>query len=336
MVNQEILDYIKRCRAMGVNEGVINEKLSGVGFPKEEIDEAWVEFKKVEEVAKVPAPVAAGANQAYSGKLASFGDILRGSWNFYLSRFSAFILISAVPTMFIMASTYLVRPFVLNVKPPAVGILVGIIFGLFFFFISWLSALAMLYLASGESDWRPTYGRALKNFWSFAWVNIVLFFIILGGAIMAFVPALIFAVWFMFASYVFANEGDRGVAALMKSREYMRGFSSAVIGRMFLLGIIIMVLLFTVRFVSGLAGLGREGVNFIAAVLGIFYNPLAVVFAQTIYKNLSALKPNLAGAQVAGKRGFFIFSGILGAVAVPTLLILGFALSFWATIIGQK
>jgi len=52
---------------------------------------------------------------------------------------------------------------------------------------------------------------------------IILGFLGTGGFLFLIIPGIIFLVWFIFAQFIIFAEDDRGMNAILKSKEYVRG-----------------------------------------------------------------------------------------------------------------
>lgn len=161
-----------------------------------------------------------------------------------------------------------------------------------------------------------------KKAWSYFWIGLLLSAVILGGFVMGIVPGFIFSVWFMFAYFVLVDEDKKGMSALLRSREYIKGWSWAVFWNMILLLLVILGALIVASIPIGiLSALSKSLGELINFTLQIVISIFSLAFTAAIYGHLVAARPELRSVPASEKRGFFIFSAILGAAAVVTVTI---------------
>jgi len=153
---------------------------------------------------------------------------------------------------------------------------------------------------------RLSFEGALKQSWqkvgSFIWVLILAKFIVMGGFCLFFVPGVIFATWFAFAIFIFAREGVTGMDALLKSKEYVRGYFWDVFLRFLVVGLILM---------------GIGWVPIIGALLMLFAAPFMALYVYNIYTDLRRLKGEFEFLPSDGEKALYIALGALGLFAIP-------------------
>lgn len=104
---------------------------------------------------------------------------------------------------------------------------------------------ALLYAFSRYGE-RPSYGESLSWSWkhiiSLAWIGILASLTIITGMFLFIIPGLLIAVYVLFSKYLLATEERRGVDAMVRSTELIKGVFWGVIGRVFILALVVMVI----------------------------------------------------------------------------------------------
>ena len=91
---------------------------------------------------------------------------------------------------------------------------------------------------------RESYKRAWSQIFSYWWLTIITSFVILGGFMLLFFPGIIFSIWFSMAYFVLVVEKKGGIDALLKSREYVKGYWWGVFGRLAFLPVFFIIVYF--------------------------------------------------------------------------------------------
>jgi hypothetical protein len=174
------------------------------------------------------------------------------------------------------------------------------------------------------ADERLGFGAALKRSWqkvgSFIWVFMLSQIIIVGGFGLFFFPGILFAVWFSFALFVFANEGVSGMSALLKSKEYVKGHFGGVFLRFFLVVVI---------------SAGISWIPIAGGILSLLYAPFMMLFIYNMYADLRGLKGKFAFAPSGGQKALYPVLGILGLIVGPILIALVATLLFGVAMFGS-
>lgn len=127
---------------------------------------------------------------------------------------------------------------------------------LLFLAISIWSAVALLFVAVRQEESGTVldaYREAGRSILSYLWIAWLVSLISLVGFLLLIVPGVLFTVWFSLAVYVFAAEGIRGVDALRKSREYVRGQWWSIAWRIAFISIAMLLFTFLVGFLGNIA-----------------------------------------------------------------------------------
>lgn len=168
---------------------------------------------------------------------------------------------------------------------------------------------------------KEVYGKVWKNFPFFIWVYVLLIFFIGGGYFLFLIPGWIFSVWFVLAIYIAVCEDERGVKALLKSKEYIKGYWWSVWWKIYVAGFFISI------FRWGLERITSDLYFFQSIILLLFYaytQILLTIYVYLIYQNLKEIKKEeVLNTETKNIRPLVIVS-ILGYVVLAGLLILAF------------
>jgi len=143
--------------------------------------------------------------------------------------------------------------------------------------------------------------------------------IAMGGFLLFIVPGIIFAIWFILAHFVLVAENQKGMNALLKSREYVKENCGGVFWRLFFMGLISF---FVISFF--LLGFGIDviphGEYVKQLILWLFLVPLTVIYGFLVYSHLKATKGEIVFTPTNGQKAKFIVVGVVGFLLIPALL----------------
>ncbi len=176
-----------------------------------------------------------------------------------------------------------------------------------------VSALAMiLALRNEKMGTEEAYWKSLQNIGGYVWVALLAALAVFGGFLLGVIPAFIFGIWFAFYAYIFVDQKQTGMDALLRSKEYVTGYFWDVLWRVLLL---LLAASIADALVGGVSLIFGTGVNYIASLLlQILIVPFILAFFYSLYSSLKKNKPDLADQPVKGDRSFFIFVILLGAI----------------------
>jgi hypothetical protein len=315
MVNQQLLDYIKQQLQQGANKEQIKNSLMSQGWQARDIDEA---FSFIENPTSQSQPVPPPPQTISS--LPGATAILGQAWIIYKQRLGTFLGVMVIPMLVLIA--------VLTSKFAAggIGLLILFLLAILFFVIIFTSQVwgqtALLYAVKDSQERigvMESYRRGWHKIFSYWWVYLLTGFITLGGFLLLIVPGIIFAVWFSLAVFVLIAEDLKGMNALLKSREYVKGKWDGVCWRFAFIGIISLIIFLVPILIFNLLKIpfGEEISKF---VIGLFLTPLVTTYLFLVYNYLKALKGEIAFAPTRGTKAVFIFAGILGILLTLTIL----------------
>lgn len=247
-------------------------------------------------------------------KLDPIGKLFGDSSRLFGERFGEVVGIFAVPAAFMaIADIILLYP-----SPLAKGL--GEIVSLLGAIASLLAGIALIAAIGRRINFHDAYRTGFHLFWPLIWISVLVFFVVAGGFVFLIVPGIFLVVVLSFTNYVFVLENKHGLAALLASREYTRGYWWAVFGRALLLFALFTIVVALID--APFAALGLKAIGSIVyALLLIVFVPFSVCYTFSIYENLRRLKPNALEALSKTTGTFFKICMAAGLVFVAIFII---------------
>jgi hypothetical protein len=258
-------------------------------------------------------------------KLTGVVEIFRSSFLTYKKNFSLYVGILAIPFLFsliLLVLTALIENFELSGLWVILSIVVLILFSLGLFVLNIYAIVALMYAISKkgeEINLKKAYQEARKRLFPFAWLYFLTGFIALGGYMLFFIPGLVISIWFFFGIYLLFVEEEKGINALLKSREYVRNLWWSVFWRILFLGLVVILSFILTAFIFDFLGVGEE---ITASLFSLFVSPLIFIYGFTLLDKIKELKGDVHLEISHKKRIPYILIGVLGAVIFP--IIIGF------------
>jgi len=249
--------------------------------------------------------------------MTDIGELFRQSWELYQKRFVTLILLYLltmlaviIPTALAVGLAFLMTLIAGGIAffvTVSLGILVGIACAL------WCYSGFLCAVVDNTLRLEDALTRGKKLLLPLAWIFLLTGFIITGGYFLLIIPGVIFTVWFFFAQFIVPGENVRGMEALLKSREYVRGRWLDVALRLFLIWV-----------VSGVVSL----IPFFGMILAVLFFPYVMIFHCLIYRDLRAIKGDISFP--CGTNNKLLWPGVAlaGWIIVPAILILLFGSLF--------
>lgn len=190
------------------------------------------------------------------------------------------------------------------------GLLVGTAGAVAGMLLMTVTTAAMIYaLVDADLDVRHALGYGLQNLRGFFWVLLLSGFIIAGGSLLLILPGLLFFTWFVFAPFIFAEEGVRGMEALLKSRAYVRGRELPVCGRLLLVAVF---------------GGALSAIPFVGSLLALLVMPVTLIFQYEICRDLRRLKGSVSYPVSRAEKAKWLGAAALGHLALLVVMLLVF------------
>lgn len=196
-----------------------------------------------------------------------------------------------------------------------------LILGIIYWIINLEAVVAIFYSIKDSKEnigIKESYSRATSKIFSYYWVALLSGFFIISGLGLFIVPAFIFIVWFSFSTWTLIAENERGINALLKSKEYVEGRWFGVAWRLlfliFLLGAtsIFISFIFSKIKITGLPKIDSDIASQIEkALTSLFITPLSTTYLFVLYSHLKSLKGNFV-FEPKNNKWKFIVVAILG------------------------
>ncbi len=272
----------------------------------------------------------AGAMQPPPGGLIGIGELFGKTWGVFVKRVLILILITILSYLLFGAGLgiFIGAGFALGLALPSMreglavgGVFAGVIAGLI---ASIWGYGAMIFAVADEKlGLVEAYRRAWQKVGSFIWLYIALFIIIIpGGFLLFLIPGILFIVWFSFAPFILAREDVRGMSAVIKSKEYVRGHFGDVFLRFLpILGILFVVWLiqWILAFIAMVVPVAPQ---LVSVGLSLVMAPFVMIFLYHIYQDLRRLKGDVAFPASGGEKAKWLGLGFLGWILGPILFLL--------------
>ena len=322
MPNQQLIDYIKKSRELGHSDEAIKALLINAGHKEEDVSAAFIaadgkSSSQNENLMPPPHPLIASPIA---------GTILQNAWSLYKSRFWTFISLSLVPILIWIAFgvILLVNVSLTPLSSPLITIVISLLLAILAIIISVKSIAALMFAVAAPQPigfweaFRISKGKVISLAF---WVTFLMSLVTMGGFVMLIVPGFIFLAWFSLSQFVFVVEGHKGLNALLRSKEYVSGNWGKVFLR--LIGVIAISIVIYLLIDVVIGPSSKLAAEIVSQLFSLLLTPLWFAYIFSIYQSLRAQKPELVSQPVSKKgRGFFIFSAILGLLAIPAVMIM--------------
>jgi hypothetical protein len=252
------------------------------------------------------------AGEGAKMSLNSISSLFRESWDLYQERFHVLVEIILLPVLVLILGYILIAlgsPFSIA---GAVIVCVGEIIFVF-------SSLALIFSVHHNAGVDASYKAVTRWFLPLIWLVILDMLVLLGGAVMLIIPAIWLSVGLTFVTYVLVIEDRRGLDVLRQSRDYVKGYWWAILGRMLLLLIVLLVVSAILQLPFALLG-GRILQSVVSMIFILLIVPFSVIYEYTMFQNLRTLKPHLAAIETKKGKGFLKVCAIVGVVTLVLLL----------------
>lgn len=273
-------------------------------------------------------------------------DLLREAWVIYKNRFWTLLVISLLPTLApalvtvvtAAAAAFLFIPFPLFLRSSLWWVLfvpLGLLWWLVILVTFVWGELALLYAIQGHKvkvDWRAAFRLGRPKIVHFWWVSLLMGFLVGGGVLLFVIPGLVLALFFSLTYFVLVAEDERGLRALLKSREYLRGYEGAVLGRLVFLSV---AYILTMALALGLSRwLFPSAKDVLGRLVPFFFGSLATIYVFLLYQKLKFLQKNLVWPPTRQRKTPYLLIGFVGwglalIALVAALGVGGTARSFW-------
>lgn len=298
-INEELHSYVKQAREAGMADDEIRRNLLASGWPESVINSYFNNNLNNKE-----------------NELLSATRLLEGALKRLKERFKIAFQIILIPL--ILYTPYV---FYVDFGSSIIFSIVSIIVTFFFVLSSLMAGIALIYIFGkdeklGFLEYLKLGANKLR---SYIWIAIIYDFIILGGYILLIVPGIMFSVWFSMAFYALILEDKKGMEAMIRSRELLRGKFWAVVWRFIFLGLAILVILLPFIIIDLLL---EKDLSWLISIFSFIIMPLGVAYHVTFFKNLAQVKKESFVYDKKSARKFIV-AGLTGILLLVSLMALG-------------
>lgn len=252
------------------------------------------------------------------------GELFHRTWDVYKRRFGVLIALCLLSiVLFVLPAAVLAGAgFLLSLLLPDLkAILLGAftVSGIVISLITGFWGMAALLCAITDESLaiRDALFKGWGRVGGFMWLLTLLGFLTTGGFLLLFIPGVIFTVWFMFGQFILIEDDERGMRALLKSKQFVKGY-----------GFDVFVRLSVIWLVSTALGI----IPFVGPILSLLFVPFFMIFTYLIYSDLKTLKVGMAFAASSGDKFKWIGTAALGYILAPVLVILLFGATLLASL----
>lgn len=254
---------------------------------------------------------------------------LKEAWVFYKKRFKVLTVVASIPYLifivFVFFFSLLAGIGLKDFFEPhslalfgAIGqnflplLLVLFVLGLVHFW-SYLALIFVVKEGEREVGVVEAYTETRGKVFSYWWLMILSWIVTLGGLMLFIVPGIIVSIWIAFGAYILVVENLKGMDALQKSREYVRGHWGAIFWRFFFIALFLSVI--TAVYTSIQAMLKYPfWLYSLDIVFLILSTPLTVIYGFLIYTGVKNSKQQMESPSASSSWksfGLFFGAGIL-------------------------
>lgn len=324
MINEELLRWMREQVAGGATKGEIRAALLGKGWQEKDVEEALATMEGSK------GPLLPGAEGQGGGRIPGVMALFRESWDLYRNQAFTLMGIMLLPaivlvtmSLFGIGSMAAALPFIsqsLGARVIGTFVLLGAVVLVSLLIQGW-SQIALIYTLSNAHESvsiLDAYKKTTSKLLSYWWVTILSTLIVLGGVAFFIIPGLIFAVWFALSRYVVVTESKTGIAALVRSHEYIKGQVGAIFWRFLCIAVLVLVLSMAVSFVSSALDsvVGVDVGKFMSTVLII---PFAAAYSYLVFSHARAVRGPVAESSKDDKVMFTVF-GVIGLLLILGIL----------------
>jgi len=247
-----------------------------------------------------------------SRELLGIGELLSKAWEIYKKRMITLILVGLGVVLLPLLSLvpFVGLGFVVSLSLPelrvgimSLSILLGVI--AMAWVGNWAFSAFLTAIVDEKCDIKEAFQKGKPKIIGHMWLAMLTALILTGAHLLLIIPGIIFTVWFFFAPFVFIDEDVRGMNALLKSKEYVRGRWSGV-------GLRLLAIWLIAALVSAIPVIGQ--------LIALFLIPFSFIYSFLLYQNLKAIRDDLSFQPTGKEKIGIVATGTLGYV-LPVIVV---------------
>jgi Flp pilus assembly protein TadD len=250
-----------------------------------------------------------------SGELSGIGDLLGRAWAIYKERMwtlmavgSATVILPLVSLAVPLGLGYVMSQSMPDLKAPIMVVCLLLALAGAIWSGNWGMSAFLTAVVDEQCGVREAFRQGRPKTLAHAWLGGLTALIVTGAYLLLGIPGVIFTVWFFFAPFVFIEEDVRGMNALLKSKEYVKGRWFGVCLR-----------LLAVWLISALI----SSIPIAGQVLALFLIPFGFIYTFLVYKDLKTLWGDTAFQPATRAKIGVLATGTAGYV-LPVVIVFAF------------
>ncbi|MBI2062359.1 MAG: hypothetical protein HYT64_01580 [Candidatus Yanofskybacteria bacterium] len=317
MHNEELSNYVKRAREVGMDDGEIRRELLASGWQSDDIDRNLNGGGYGQKDLAPDGPVRLlKAKEILYSAFVVFNARRKLAFKIVLLPVIAAVLLSLIV---VYAASFLAG----SIAGAIIIVLLTVILAVTSVILSAIAFISLAYLFNGKEvfTFSEYIKLGLKKFWPYAWIIFLTSFLVLGGYMLLIVPGIMFSIWFGLAFYALIIEDRKGMGALLRSKHLVSGKFWKTAWRFLFIWLVALLILapfwvidYLIKSVD-LSWLTRL-VEYVVTL------PLGVAYYTIFFKNLVQVKTEPFVYDKKSARNFIIV-GFVGVLLMLALLAFG-------------
>ena len=179
--------------------------------------------------------------------------------------------------------------------PEIVGVIISVfaVLVIIYFILKAYIAIVLLLKSDFTAEAKVLFKEANKYVVDYIGLAILTAILILLWALLLIIPAIIFSVFYSLVYMVFFFEDKKGMKAIRRSKELVKGYFWPVAGRMGLIALVMMVVMIIISIPN--AYFSEESLayglwNLLIQIISFLIGPISLFFTYNIYKDLKKIK----------------------------------------------
>jgi hypothetical protein len=144
-----------------------------------------------------------------------------------------------------------------------------------------------------EGDELVIFKETSKYFWSYLWVTLLTAILVILWSCLLIIPGIIYGIFYSFAVYVYFFEDKRGMVAIRRSQELVKGYWWAVFGRFLAIGLLVWLVMVVASLplaFSSPQDVFYQAWNIVVQAVSFLIGPIILLYTYNIYQDLVRIK----------------------------------------------
>ncbi len=333
-MSPELIAAVKERLELGHTVDAISDELRSAGHSDSVIIQVSQVIKTGQATNSIPLAANStekenGTQAASENQLPSATSLFGSSFSFIQNRVDILLLLAAPFSIVFILSTLLESSALM--QESTVTLYVGLLgIGALIAYILILGS--SLYIISESSNRKVSFTEAFtwakKSVLGLLWIYVLTALVVYGGLLLFIIPAIVVSLLIYFSQFVYVKEGVRGLDALLRSRDLVKGNWWAIAGRLLVVGLLFIVVFVTLGIVlsliAGLSGDSLGSDTIFAAllqVIGAAISLMGLKIGMDLYQSLASARPFVPNSEPTAGKWKYVLLAILGLVFGALILL---------------